>query len=112
MRGEEHGERRMEIAARADAGGCVILSTVADEGTDIPRLDRLHLVWPARKELTIVQQVGRVLRTHPDKRGVVVYDYVDEEGMLAAQALARLRVYRRAGYAIEEERAMQRSFTA
>lgn len=111
MRGAESGEQRTEVAARADSGGCVILATVADEGVDIPRLDRLHLVWPARKELTLTQQVGRVLRTHPDKREVVIYDYIDDEGMLVSQAQARLRVYRRAGYPIEEERAMQRSFT-
>lgn len=111
MRGAESGEQRSEVAARADAGGCVILATVADEGVDIPRLDRLHLPWPERKELPLIQKIGRVLRTHPDKREVVIYDYVDEEGMLQSQAQARLRVYRRAGYPIEEERAMQRSLT-
>jgi superfamily II DNA or RNA helicase len=111
MRGAESGEQRAEVATRAAAGGCVILATVADEGVDIPRLDRLHLVWPARRELTLTQQIGRVLRTHPDKREVVIYDYVDEEGMLQSQAQARLRVYRKAGYPIEEERSMQRSLT-
>jgi superfamily II DNA or RNA helicase len=110
-RGSVPGDERAEIARLAESGSCVILATVADEGVDIPRLDRLHLVWPARKELTLTQQVGRVLRTHPDKREVVIYDYVDEEGMLQSQAQARLRVYRRAGYPIEEERAMQGAFT-
>jgi superfamily II DNA or RNA helicase len=111
MRGEESGERRTEIAQLAEGGDCVILATVADEGVDIPRLDRLHLVWPQRKELTITQQIGRVLRTHPEKREVVVFDYVDDEGMLMSQARARAMVYRRAGYAIEESRDMQRSLT-
>jgi superfamily II DNA or RNA helicase len=72
----------------------VILATVADEGVDIPRLDRLHLVWPQRRELTIIQQVGRILRPHPDKLRPVVFDYVDSEGMLAAQAAARQQIYR------------------
>lgn len=110
-RGSVSGDERAEVARLADGGACVILATVADEGVDIPRLDRLHLVWPARKELTLTQQIGRVLRTHPDKREVVIYDYVDEEGMLQSQAQARLRVYRRAGYPIEEERAVQGSLT-
>jgi superfamily II DNA or RNA helicase len=69
------------------------------------------LVWPARKALTLTQQIGRVLRTHPDKREVVIIDYVDDEGMLQAQAQARLRVYRQAGYPIEEQRLMQARFT-
>jgi superfamily II DNA or RNA helicase len=111
MRGEESGDRRTEIARLADGGDCVILATVADEGVDIPRLDRLHMVWAQRKELTITQQIGRVLRTHPEKREVVVFDYVDDEGMLMSQARARAMVYRRAGYAIEESRDMQRSLT-
>jgi superfamily II DNA or RNA helicase len=111
MRGQESGDKRTHIAELADDGRCVILSTVADEGTDIPRLDRLHLVWPQRKELTLTQQIGRVLRTHPDKRGVVIFDYVDEEGVLQSQARSRLMVYRRAGYAIEQEMTMQGSLT-
>jgi superfamily II DNA or RNA helicase len=105
MRGSESGEKRSEIAQAADAGGCVIFATVADEGVDIPRLDRLHLTWPERKDRPLEQKVGRVLRTHPDKRGVVVYDYVDAEGMLVNQAQQRMRFYRRSGYAVEQERA-------
>jgi superfamily II DNA or RNA helicase len=104
MRGQESSDRRTEIGELAEQGNCVILSTVADEGTDIPRLDRLHLVWPQKKELTITQQIGRVLRTHPDKRGVVVFDYVDREGMLANQARLRAGIYHRAGYSVEDER--------
>jgi DNA polymerase IIIc chi subunit len=41
----------------------------------------------------------------------VIIDYVDDEGMLANQARERLRVYRQAGYAIEQERSMQGSLT-
>jgi len=104
MRGEESPNQRLATMQRAEQGSIVILSTVADEGLDIPRLDRLHLVWPQRKALTITQQVGRVLRSHPDKRGCVILDYVDSEGMLVSQARARMAVYRQAGYAIEEER--------
>jgi superfamily II DNA or RNA helicase len=110
MRGSESGDQRAEVARAADAGGCVILATVADEGVDIPRLDRLHLTWPQRQELGLVQQLGRVLRTHPAKREVVVYDYVDDEGMLVSQATARMRVYRKFGYPVEEVR-LQGSLT-
>lgn len=102
MRGEESGERRAEIAALADEGGCVILASVADEGVDIPRLDRLHLVWPQRKALTITQQIGRVLRRHDKKHEVVVHDYADlAQGVLRSQFFDRRRVYVAAGYAVE-----------
>jgi hypothetical protein len=113
MVGAVSAERREEIAQLADAGNCVIIATdkVAGEGMDIRRLDRLHLTWPQRQELGLTQQLGRVLRTHPDKREVVVFDYVDSEGMLANQARLRAITYRKAGYSIEE-RDMQRSFTS
>jgi superfamily II DNA or RNA helicase len=113
MIGAVPAERREEIAQLADAGECVIIATdkVAGEGMDIRRLDRLHLTWPQRQELGLTQQLGRVLRTHPDKREVVVFDYVDSEGMLANQARLRAITYRKAGYSIKE-RNMQRSFTS
>lgn len=104
MRGAESGDRRSAIAEAADAGGCVIFATVADEGIDIPRLDRLHLTWPERKDRLLEQKVGRVLRLHPDKHETVVFDYVDAEGMLINQAQQRMRYYRRAGYAVEHEK--------
>ena len=105
MRGSESGDRRDQIARLADEGGCVIFATVADEGVDIPRLDRLHLTWPGKLERDLQQKIGRVLRVHPDKRETIVFDYVDAEGMLANQARLRMNFYRRAGYAIEQERA-------
>jgi superfamily II DNA or RNA helicase len=104
MRGKESSERREQIARLADEGSCVIFATVADEGTDIPRLDRLHLTWPEKLERALQQKVGRVLRVHPDKKETIVFDYVDEEGMLANQARQRLNFYRRSGYPIEQER--------
>jgi superfamily II DNA or RNA helicase len=105
MRGKDHGDDSVAVSEAAEQGNCVILATVADEGVDIPRLDRLHLTWPGRQERTLTQQIGRVLRTHPDKRETIIFDYVDAEGMLAHQAKLRLNVYRKAGYPIEQERA-------
>ena len=61
----------------ADSGSIAIFSTVADEGLDIPRLDRIHLVFPSKNHETTRQQVGRGLRNHPDKDKTIIYDYVD-----------------------------------
>ena len=93
MRGSESSGRRLEIAHLAEEHPCVILATVADEGVDIPRLDRLHLAWPQKRELTLVQQVGRILRKHPAKTEARVIDYWDDDPMLSAQAKERRRVY-------------------
>lgn len=102
MRGSESDAERIKIVAEANEGHCVILSTVANEGTDIPRLDRLHLTWPQRKELSVTQQVGRVLRHHHDKRGAIIFDYADLlQGTLRSQAYARFQTYRKLGIPID-----------
>lgn len=100
--GKDKLDARDEVVARASEGSCVILSTLADEGLDIPRLDRLHLTWPARKELTITQQVGRVARAHEGKLSPVVFDYVDTgHPMFYDQFKARRRLYNKKGWNIE-----------
>lgn len=96
LTGKENRERRDEIAAMAEDGKIVIFSTIADEALDIPRLDRLYLVWPTRKTAVIRQQIGRVERVHPEKTDAIVYDFVDwRVGVLKSQYLQRINeVYR------------------
>ena len=50
---------------------------LAKEGLDVPRMDRLYLVTPQKDYAVIVQSVGRVRRTFPDKETPYVYDFVD-----------------------------------
>jgi superfamily II DNA or RNA helicase len=77
LTGKESSDERIRIAKLADKGSIAIFSTVADEGLDIPRLDRIHLPFPSKNHETIRQQVGRGLRNHPHKSDTIVYDYVD-----------------------------------
>lgn len=51
--------------------------SLAREGLDIPRLDRLYLTTPQKDYAVIAQSVGRVARTFEGKVTPVVYDYVD-----------------------------------
>jgi superfamily II DNA or RNA helicase len=67
------------------------------EGMDIPRLDRLHLVWPFKRKLSLAQQVGRVMRHHPAKTEVVVFDYADVK-----QSVFRKHHYERRNYYSEK----------
>lgn len=78
LTGKETTEERMRVAREAESGQCVVFSTIADEALDIPRLDRLYLVWPTKNSAVIRQQVGRVERTHPRKTNAIVYDFVDK----------------------------------
>lgn len=80
----------------------IVISTVADEALDIPRLDRLHLVFPQKNTGLITQQVGRVERIHDDKTDALIYDYVDDlVGPLSKQwSGRRFEVYEPRGYKI------------
>lgn len=62
----------------------VLFSTkLADEGLDIRRLDRLFLTCPIRSVNKVNQQVGRILRTFPNKKDAVVFDFRDSLVSLA-----------------------------
>ena len=52
--------------------------SLAKEGLDIPRLDRLYLATPQKDYAVITQSIGRIARTFEGKTEPVVYDYVDE----------------------------------
>lgn len=69
----------------------VLLATkLADEGLDLPALDRLFVVTPRRAATKVLQQVGRVMRPAPGKGTPIIFDLRDERvGVLEAQAKAR-----------------------
>jgi superfamily II DNA or RNA helicase len=104
LTGKETPSERAEVARKAAYGACAIFSTIAKEALDIPRLDRIYLCWPIKREHILEQQIGRIARTHPDKRGAVCYDFVDEGcSVLSNQAWGRFSWYRSKNYNIKEE---------
>jgi superfamily II DNA or RNA helicase len=72
----------------------LVASTVADEGLDVPRLDRIVLAYPSRAKGRITQRLGRLMRPHPDKAAPVLYDVVDPHvPPLVRQWHERERIY-------------------
>lgn len=88
--------------ARSGDIKCLIATSLADEGLDIPRLSRLILACGGRSSTKLTQRVGRVLRPFDGKEFGLCHDFLDRGAALAnAQAWARVRKYRELGYAIE-----------
>ena len=77
--------------------------SLAKEGLDIPRLDRLFMVTPQKDSAVIVQSVGRVARTFPGKEQPVVYDYVDAILSMQRAFKTRCTSYRKIDCEIKEE---------
>lgn len=76
--------------------------SLAKEGLDIPRLDRLYLTTPQKDYAVIVQSIGRVARTFEGKQQPITYDYVDSIKSLLKSYKTRCSIYRKSGCNIEE----------
>lgn len=75
--------------------------SLAKEGLDVPRLDRLFLASPAKFSAVITQAVGRVQRTFEGKETPVVYDFVDDIGFCMGAYKKRCSSYRKIGAEFE-----------
>ena len=51
--------------------------SLAKEGLDIPRLDRLYMATPQKDYAVVAQSLGRIARNYEGKEQPIVYDYVD-----------------------------------
>lgn len=71
--------------------------SLAKEGLDIPRLDRLYLTTPKKDYAIVTQSIGRIARTFEGKGQPVCYDYVDNIGFCENQWKRRRTSYRKAG---------------
>lgn len=81
---------------------CLIATSLADEGMDIPCLSALIMAGGGRSAAKIEQRAGRVLRTFAGKSESVIHDFFDRQHyFLQAQSAARFRVYRSLGIQFE-----------
>lgn len=76
--------------------------SLAKEGLDIPRLDRLYLTTPKKDYAVVTQSIGRIARKAAGKESAVCYDYVDAIGFCENQWKKRKASYRKAHCRIEE----------
>jgi superfamily II DNA or RNA helicase len=102
LTGNESRSDRLSVVNAAANEPCMVLSTLADEALDIPRLDRGFLTFPQKNAGLVTQQVGRFERKHPDKPDSVIYDFCDlKVGPLDKQwRVRRFEVYEPRGYKI------------
>lgn len=77
--------------------------SLAKEGLDIPRLDRLYLTTPKKDYAVVTQSVGRIARTFEGKQDAICYDYVDDIKFCENQYKRRKTSYRKAGCVIRED---------
>lgn len=70
--------------------------SLAKEGLDIPRLDRVYLTTPQKDPTVIEQSIGRVARSFEGKPDPIAYDYVDGKVQYLARSYKkRCTTYRK-----------------
>jgi len=90
-------KERLRRLAMAEKGDIRVLcaTTLADEGLDLPILSKVFLAHPSRAMARTIQRLGRIMRPCENKKQPVLYDFVDDVGVLKAQARKRLTAYRK-----------------
>lgn len=77
--------------------------SLAKEGLDVPRLERLYLTTPQKDYAVVTQSIGRIARTFKGKANPIAYDFVDDIAYLVKSYKKRCTTYRKNGcYFIEE----------
>jgi len=69
--------------------------SLAKEGLDIPRLERLFMATPQKDYAVITQSIGRIARTYEGKVDPIVLDFVDNIGYLVKSYKKRCSTYRK-----------------
>lgn len=83
---------------------CMIATSLADEGLDLPNAKVLIMVSGGRSTQKTIQRTARVLRSHHSKDGAIIYDFEDLFHPTATKhAQRRQAVYREMEYDIQEE---------
>lgn len=93
--------RLEEIENTSPHDDLVVIATgqYLGEGFDCPQLDTLFLAFPVSFKGRLVQYTGRLMRSHPTKSTVRIYDYADiQVPVLRAMHTRRLRTYKSLGF--------------
>lgn len=89
-------------AFRAGDLKCIVATSLADEGLDLPNAEILVMVSGGRSSQKTIQRASRVLRSFPGKKLATILDFADRFHPIAArQAQKRMACYRKLGCLIE-----------
>jgi superfamily II DNA or RNA helicase len=99
------GKRARQAALDSIRSGhnrCLIATSLADEGLDLPMLNVLIMVSGGRSKIKAEQRTGRVLRAFAGKNEGLIYDFKDEcHSVMANQSRKRVALYKSLGYQVE-----------
>lgn len=101
--GKAEREKALEDMRTGEKKYLFATYSLAKEGLDIPRLERLFLTTPQKDYAVITQSIGRIARRYDGKSDPICYDFVDNIAYLAKAYKKRCTTYRKNGcYFVQE----------
>lgn len=102
---KERRRRLDEVRNAGDASHAIVATeSYLGEGFDLPSLEALFLATPVSYDGRLIQEAGRLHRTHAGKTSVTVFDYVDASiPQLCRSYKRRLKTYVFLGYEVATE---------
>lgn len=93
--GNDKLERRNEVKQMITDGDIdiILASSIFDLGVDLPIINGLVLTGGGKSSIRTLQRIGRVIRSHPDKKFVAVVDTFDQTRYLKGHAQRRYEIY-------------------
>jgi len=99
--GEDPSCVRNEILRQFPKYGCVIASTIFEEGIDVPSISALVVACGGKSSIKTIQRVGRGMRPGKDKKLYVVDFYDDFNRYLRRHSEKRIQLYEEHGYDVK-----------
>lgn len=96
-KGKAERERAIEDMRTGKKKYLFATYSLAKEGLDIPRLERLFLATPQKDYAVITQSIGRIARVFNGKADPVVYDFIDNMPHAVKSYKKRCTTYRKNG---------------
>lgn len=92
-KGKEEREKALDDMRKGNKMYLFATYSLAKEGLDIPRLERLYLTTPQKDYAVVTQSIGRIARVFDGKSNPIAYDFVDDIGYLVRSYRKRYRIY-------------------
>jgi superfamily II DNA or RNA helicase len=95
LQSKVNSEDRKQILEDFRAGelDCLVATSLADEGLDLPILDAVILAGSGMSKVKAMQRIGRAIRKFPGKEKAYIVDFMDKAHYLEKHSKERFEIY-------------------
>lgn len=95
LSGQSSAKERTDVISKTAGNNKVLIGTIFGEGTDIPCIDVVILASGGKSSKSVLQRLGRGLRTFEGKSEVLIVDFLDKDkSLLEKHSWSRYNIYK------------------